>query len=179
MSHGSRHWLTTRRLIPVAAMLSLGLSSCGSSRYVNLPGDRRGQGVNSLAEELSPQVNGQLLVFTSDRRDAQGIYLYNLRTRRLEPLPRLNALNQVASHPGITADGRYVVYALSRNGDQDIYLYDRETEQNRNLTAGLNADTRNPVISANGEQIAFEVAEQGQWDIRVVDRQGKALMPGF
>ncbi len=165
------------RVTGLVLLLSLAVSACGYPRFVSLPTDRSGRGVNSFAEELSPQVNNAWLVFVSDRNGSQGIYLYNRQTKRLEAIPRLNALNQVASHPSITADGRYLVYALSRNGDSDIMLYDRQTEQSRNLTPALNAETRNPIINTDGDRIAFEVAEQGQWNIRVVDRQGNLISP--
>lgn len=152
--------------------LTLLLSSCGYPRYLNLSFDRTGRGVNSASEEIFPQVSYPFLVFTSDRNGSQGIYLHNLKSNRLENLPRLNALDQVASHPGISEDGRYIVFALSRQGKTDIVLYDRQTEQKRNLTENLAADTRNPVINADGDRIAFEVAKDGQWDIMVMDIQG-------
>jgi Tol biopolymer transport system component len=157
------------------AGLALLLGGCGYPRYLSLSFDRSGRGVNSASEEIFPQVTYPFLVFTSDRNGTQGIYLYNLQNNRLETLPRLNALDQVASHPTITEDGRYIVFALSRQGSTDIVLYDRQTEQKRNLTADLAADTRNPVINANGDRIAFEVAQDGQWDIMVMDAQGKII----
>jgi Tol biopolymer transport system component len=165
------------RLKPVCCwgLLGLMLGSCGYPRYLSLPFDRTGRSVNSGSEELSPQVSFPFLIFASDRNGSQGIYLYNLQTRRLEDLPRLNALDQVSSHPGISEDGRYVVFALSRQGKTDIVLYDQQTQQKRNLTESLDADVRNPVISADGDRLAFEVAKQGQWDIMVMDQQGAII----
>ena len=156
-------------------ILSILLSSCGYPRYLSMPFERTGRGVNSPSEELSPQISFPFLVFASDRNGSQGIYLYNLQSRRLENLPRLNALDQVSSHPSISEDGRYVVFALSRQGKTDIVLYDQQTEQKRNLTESLDADVRHPVINADGDRLAFEVAKQGQWDIMVMDRQGNIL----
>lgn len=156
-------------------LLGLVLSSCGYPRYLSLPFDRNGRSVNSASEELSPQISFPFLVFASDRNGSQGIYLYNLQTRRLEDLPRLNALDQVSSHPSISEDGRYVVFALSRQGKTDIVLYDQQSQQKRNLTESLDADVRNPVINADGDRLAFEVAKQGQWDIMVMDQQGTIL----
>ncbi len=155
--------------------LTLFLGGCGYPRYLNLSFDRTGRGVNSASEEISPQVTYPFLVFASDRNGSQGIYLYDLQRNRLEDLPRLNTLDQVASHPSISEDGRYIVFALSRQGKTDIVLSDRQTEQKRNLTESLAADTRNPVINANGDRIAFEVARDGQWDIMVMDAQGNTI----
>ncbi|MEY2985278.1 MAG: hypothetical protein RLZZ568_1895 [Cyanobacteriota bacterium] len=154
-----------------------GVSGCSYPRYVPLPFDRNGRSVNSASEELSPHISFPFVTFTSDRNGSQGIYLYNLQSRRLENLPRLNALDQVSSHPSMSEDGRYVVFALSRQGKTDIIIYDRLTEQKRNLTESLNADVRNPVMSANGDHLAFEVAKQGQWDIMVMDSRGNILTP--
>ncbi|MEB3161561.1 MAG: Tol biopolymer transporter periplasmic protein [Synechocystis sp.] len=156
-------------------LLSLILGGCGYSQYFPLPFDRTGRSVNSPSEELSPQITFPFLIFASDRNGSQGIYLYNLQSRRLENLPRLNALDQVSSHPSISEDGRYVVFAVTRQGKTDIVIYDQQTEQKRNLTEALDADVRNPVINADGDRLAFEVAKQGQWDIMVMDRQGNVL----
>lgn len=157
------------------SLLCSSLSGCGYPRYLSLPFDRGGRSVNSASEELSPQIVFPFLIFASDRNSSQGIYLYNLQTRRLENLPRLNALDQVASDPSISEDGRYIVFTLTRQGKNDIALYDQQTQQTRNLTESLDADVRNPVINADGDRLAFEVAKQGQWDIMVMDRQGTIL----
>ena len=168
--------MTIRPLLFAFTML-LGLTACGSyPRYLNLPFERGGRGFNSSAEDLDPQIRPPYIVFTSDRNGSQAIYLFNIQTRQLQPLPGLNSLDQVASQPALSEDGRYLVFAVSRQGASDIVLYDRETQQKRNLTANLEADTRNPSISADGERLAFEVAQQGQWNIMVMDRQGNRLV---
>ncbi|BFM39608.1 Tol biopolymer transporter periplasmic protein [Synechocystis sp. LKSZ1] len=165
------------RSILLAFALLLGLTACGGyPRYLNLPFERGGRGFNSPADDLDPQITPPFVVFASDRNGSQAIYLFNTQTRQLLPLPGLNSLDQVASQPAISEDGRYIVFAVSRQGASDIVLYDRETQQKRNLTADLAADTRNPTISADGERLAFEVAKQGQWDIMVMDRQGNRLL---
>ena len=167
----------TARPILLSLTMLLGLTACaGYPRYLNLPFDTGGRGLNSPVQELGPQMTPPYLVFASDRNGSQAIYLFNTQTRQLLPLPGLNSLDQVASQPSISEDGRYIVFAVSRQGTSDIVLYDRETQQKRNLTADLAADTRNPSLSADGERLAFEVAKQGQWDIMVMDRRGNRLL---
>ncbi|AFY49449.1 periplasmic component of the Tol biopolymer transport system [Nostoc sp. PCC 7524] len=167
--------MTKRIFIPIFACATL-LSGCfGYPRLVSYPFDPGGRGINSLASELNPQTSGRYIVFTSDRRGSQDVYMFDTLTRNLIDLPGLNALDTIASHPSVSDSGRYIVFAASRQGRSAIFLYDRETRQSRNLTANLQAEVRNPTISADGSRIAFEFSNNGQWDISVYDRFGQPL----
>ena len=142
---------------------------------MNFPFDPGGRSLNSPFAELNPRLAGRYIVFTSDRRGSEDIYLYDIVDRRLVDLPGLNSLGVIVSQPGISQDGRYIVFAAARRGESDIYLYNRETRQVRNLTETLKAEVRNPTLSANGNTIAFETSTNGQWDLFVVDRSGRPL----
>lgn len=163
------------KFIPTIAIASILTSCVGYPSLVNYPFDPGGRSLNSSAAELTPQVTRQYIVFTSDRRGRQDIYLYDTINKQLLNLPGLNALDAIASHPSISGDGRYIVFASSRDGKSNIVIYDREIAQLRNLTANLQAEVRNPSISADGKTIAFESAANGQWDILVYDRFGQPL----
>ncbi len=152
------------------------LSSCaGYPRLVNFPFDAGGRSLNSPTAELSPQVAGRYVVFTSDRFGRQDVYLFDIVTRSLVDLPGLNAFDAIASDPDVTENGRYIVFSASRQGRIGIFLYDRETRQLRNLTANLQAEVHHPTISADGSRIAFESSANGQWDILVYDRSGRPI----
>lgn len=161
--------------IPIFVTISL-LSSCtGYPQILNYPFDPGGQSLNSTASELNPQIAGRYIVFASDRRGSQDIYMFDTMTRSLVDLPGLNSLDTIASHPAVSENGRYIVFAANRQGRSAIFLYDRETRQSRNLTANLPAEVRNPTISADGSRIAFEQSVNGQWDISVYNRSGQPL----
>ncbi|MGI8500702.1 MAG: TolB family protein [Hassallia sp.] len=161
--------------IPVLALTGL-LSGCvGYPRLLSYPFDPGGRSLNSSASELNPQISGRYIVFTSDRRGSQDVYMFDMVTRNLIDLPGLNSLDAIASHPSADDDGRFIVFVASRQGRSAIFLYDRETRQSRNLTANLQAEVRNPTISADGSRISFESSFNGQWDIFVYDRSGQRL----
>ncbi|MGK7962936.1 TolB family protein [Crocosphaera sp.] len=166
-----KHYLIT--WIVVVSSIVTGCTSY--PRYLNFSFDAGGRGLNSRASELTPQVTATYIVFISDRNGSQDVYLFDAQQRQLMPLPGLNTLDEIASHPSISEDGRYLVFASSRQGKSNIYVYDRQTEQKRNLTANLQAEVRNPIINADGNQIAFEIAEDGQWDIMIYDLSGNPL----
>ncbi|MBD2344658.1 TolB family protein [Anabaena subtropica] len=164
----------TKRIF-IFAFTSL-LSGCfGYPRLVSYPFDPGGRSINSLSSEVNPQISGRYIVFTSDRRGSQDVYMFDTLTRNLVDLPGLNALDTIASHPSASEDGRYVVFAASRQGRSAIFLYDRETRQSRSLTNNLQAEVRNPTISADGSAIAFESSNNGQWDILVYNRSGQPV----
>lgn len=162
----------TNKSIFIPLLLSLGfLGGCGGyPRILSYPFDPGGRGLNSFASELNPQISGRYIVFTSDRRGSQDVYMFDTVTRFLIDLPGLNSFDTITSHPSVTESGRYIVFAASRQGRSGIFIYDRETRQSRNLTTNLQAEVRNPTISADGGRIAFETTVNGQWDILVYDR---------
>jgi Tol biopolymer transport system component len=161
--------------ISVIACSTLLTGCFGYPRLVSYPFDPGGSSLNSLASELNPQIAGRYIVFATDRRGSQDVYLFDRITGNLVDLPGLNSLDTIASHPSVSEDGRYVVFVGSRQGRSAIFLYDRETRQSRNLTANLPAEVRNPTISADGTRIAFESTNNGQWDILIYDRFGRPL----
>jgi Tol biopolymer transport system component len=166
-----------RFIIALIVVISSILGGCGGyPRYLNFPFDTGGRGLNSRASDLEPQVTSTYIVFISDRNGSQDVYLFDAQQRQLIPLPGLNALDEIASHPSISEDGRYLVFAGSRQGKSNIYVYDRQTEQKRNLSANLQAEVRNPIINADGTQIAFEIANDGQWDIMIYDLSGNPVI---
>jgi Tol biopolymer transport system component len=161
--------------IPVLALTGL-LSGCvGYPRLLNYPFDPGGRSLNSPASELNPQISGRYIVFSTDRRGSQDVYMFDMLTRNLIDLPGLNSLDAIASHPSASENGRYIVFAASRQGRSAIFIYDRETRQSRNLTSSLQEEVRNPTISADGSRISFESSLNGQWDIFVYDRSGQRL----
>lgn len=147
------------------------LTGCGGyPRIQSYPFDPGGRSLNSLSSESNPQTSGRYIVFTSDRRGSQDVYMFDTVTRYLIDLPGLNSLDTITSHPSVSDNGRYIVFAASRQGRSAIFLYDRENRQLRNLTTNLQAEVRNPTISADGSRIAFETTVNGQWDIFIYDR---------
>ncbi|TAE58606.1 MAG: Tol biopolymer transporter periplasmic protein [Nostocales cyanobacterium] len=163
--------------LPILLFLSSSLlTGCfGYPRILTYPFDPGGRTLNSLASESNPQISGRYIVFTTNRRGTQDIYMFDYVTRSLVDLPGLNSFDSIADFPSASADGRFIVFLASRQGRSGIFLYDRETRQLRNLTANLATEIRNPTISADGNRIAFEFNNNGQWDILLYDRFGQKL----
>ena len=89
-----------RRLAVMVA--AVGLTGCMGGRLVRYPSDLNGANPSSLNSgfaEKSPHLAGSYLVFVSDRRGSQDIYLYDLRSRQSLPLPGLNSLDTITSSP--------------------------------------------------------------------------------
>ncbi len=166
-----------KRFILLSAIALAGLlNGCGGyPRLLSYPFDPGGRSLNSPASDLTPQIAGRYIVFTSDRFGGQDVYLFDAVSRNLINLPGLNSFDAIASNPDVSENGRYIVFTGSRQGREGIFLYDRETNQSRNLTANLQAEVRNPTISADGNSIAFESSANGQWDILVYNRFGQPL----
>ncbi|MCL6434164.1 MAG: Tol biopolymer transporter periplasmic protein [Leptolyngbyaceae cyanobacterium HOT.MB2.61] len=162
------------RLLPTLFLTSL-LHGCVGPRLISFPYDPGGRSLNSPYAESNPKIAGRYIVFISDRRGSQDVYLYDTVTRYLIELPGLNAIDMVAESPAISENGRFIVFVGNREGQSDIYFYDRDTRQLRNLTQNLKADVRNPSISADGNIIAFQSSETGQWDIVFYNRFGQPL----
>ena len=168
--------MTNYKLGIILFLNSIFLSGCfGYPRIVSYPFNQSGRGLNSIASEFNPQISGRYMVFTTNRRGSQDIYMFDTLTRNLVNLPGLNSFDTITDHASVSKDGRFVVFLGSRQGRSAIFLYDRNTQQSRNLTGNLQAEIRNPTISADGSKIAFEFNNNGQWDIVLYDRFGKKL----
>ena len=152
------------------------LTGCfGYPRLLSYPFDSGGRSLNSFASELNPQISGRYIIFTSDRRGSQDVYMFDTLTRNLVDLPGLNSFDTIASHPAASENGKFIVFAASRQGRTQIMFYDQDVRQLRNLAGDLQGEVRNPTISADGSRIAFEYSNNGQWDILVYDRFGRKL----
>ena len=95
-------------------------------------------GLNTPSRETEPwlSADGRWLTFISTR-PAQphkpagtgnlDVYLYDLREKKLVPLPGVNGPGPDQS-PALSPDGRYLAFVserLNNDGHRDIYLYDR------------------------------------------------------
>ena len=156
----------------IIVLISL-LSGC--TGLLNYPSDPGGKSLNSPSSDLTPQIAGRYLTFTSDRSGRQNVYLFDTITQKLIDLPGLNQLDTIATHPDVSSDGRYIVFTASRQGMAGIFLYDLQLRQSRNLIPNLQAQVQNPTISNDGNIIAFESNVNGQWDILVYNRAGSRL----
>lgn len=162
-------------ILLVIGLVSL-LAGCTSyARILNFPFDQAGRGLNSPTSELTPHLGAHYLVFISDRRGSQDVYLYDIDTRSLIDLPGLNSLDAIASEPVVSEDGNTIVFTATREGRSGIYIYNRETQQLRDFTANIPAQVRHPTIGADGETIAFESSQKGQWDIVVYNSSGQSI----
>ena len=150
----------------------IAIAGCRESGYITPPVVSLGSSLNTKAAEIQPHFShdGHYLVFSSDRQKSRNVFLYDMRNRRLLPLPGLNQLQSMQSQPEISADGRYIVYVSEQLGKPDIFIYDRIARETKNITKNFIGEVRNPTISGNGRFIAFEGLRSGQWDLEIYDR---------
>ncbi len=165
----ARHKLLS---IIIGGAIAITLSSCRESGYITPPVVSLGSSLNTKAAEIQPDFShdGRYLVFSSDRASSRNVFLYDLRNRRMLPLPGLNHLQSMQSQPAISADGRYLVYVSEQLGKPDIFVYDRIARESKNITRNFLGQVRNPTISGNGRFIAFEGNRSGQWNLEIYDR---------
>jgi Tol biopolymer transport system component len=148
------------------------ISGCRDRAAIAPPPVPFGATLNSRAADQQPRLSysGQYLVFTSDRRGQQRVFLYDLQRRQLIPLPGLNQQGIFTDQPDISADGRYLVYVSEQYGKPDVFLYDRQSLRAEPLTRDLPGEARHPTISGNGRFVAYSTNRTGQWNIEVFDR---------
>lgn len=156
----------------IVGVLAIALFGCRESGYVTPPVVSLGSSLNTKTAEIQPNFShdGRYMVFSSDRKKSRNVFLYDIRNRRLLPLPGLNQIQSMQSQPDISADGRYIVYVSEQSGKTDVFWYDRIARESKNLTRNLRGRVRNPTISGNGRFIAFESDRSGQWNIEIYDR---------
>ncbi|MBD2099637.1 TolB family protein [Leptolyngbya sp. FACHB-261] len=150
----------------------LGLTGCIGGPVRQTPGvDLFGRGLNSQLGDEMPAFNydGSLLAFTSDRNGRRDIYLYDVRQRRLLPLPGLNYPDSVQEQPSLSGDGRYLAYVSEQRGKADIFVYDRASQEARLITGDFIGSVAQPSLSGDGRLLSFETNRRGQWDVEIFD----------
>lgn len=154
------------------AIALLSLLGCEGSKFITPPAQTINAKLNSSNSEGSPNFSydGRYLVYNSDRNAKRSIFLYDLRNRRLIPIPGLNQPGSMQYQGDISANGRYIVYVSEQLGKTDIFLYNRLTSRSQNLTKNFIGEVRHPAISGNGRFVSFEGNRFGQWDIEIYDR---------
>lgn len=163
------------RLLFLFVCLSQIWGCTSNVRLLGTPVESNGLGLNSPYADTMPQVGQSLLTFVSDRNGSQDIYLWDLKARRLIPLPNLNRFDAIEADPSLSEDGRYIAFSASQNDRVGIYIYDRTSQQVRRIGGNLRGEARHPHLSADGQRITFEVNQQGQWDVVVYSRSGQPL----
>lgn len=156
-------------LIAITILILVG---CEGSKFITPPTQTINAKLNSSSSEGSPNFSydGRYLIYNSDRNAQRNIFLYDLQSRRLLPIPGLNQPGSMQYQADISADGRYIVYVSEQLGKTDIFLYNRLTNKSQNLTKNFIGEVRQPTISGNGRFVSFEGNRFGQWDIEIYDR---------
>ena len=123
---------------------AIAITGCREPGYITPPVVGLGSSLNTKAAEIQPHFShdGHYLVFSSDRQKSRNVFLYDVRNRRLLPLPGLNQLQSMQSQPDISADGRYIVYVSEQLGKPDIFIYDRVARTSKNITKNFFGEVR-------------------------------------
>ena len=126
-------------------------------------------GVNSRFAEENPSFSsdGRYLAFASDRNGQRDIFLFDLQSRGLVPLPNLNRRDSSQDQPALSADGRFLAYISTERGKTDVMVYDRETPRSPLLSANVRGTVSHPTLT--GSKVAFQTRQSGQWKIAIVD----------
>lgn len=120
----------------------------------------------TLTPDFSP--DGQLLVYTSFRRDKSDLYLISKRggERRL-----LNTGVNLNTSPAFSPDGRRIAFVGAVRGNPDIYVMDVDGSNVQRLTTSASIEST-PSWSPNGREIAFTSSRAGSPQIYVMDAEG-------
>ena len=161
-----------QKLLSIVWISAIALNGCSQFSNVTPPVLDLNSGLNTRAGDRQPNFShdGNYLVFSSDRSSSRNVYLYDVRQKKLLPLPGLNQAQSMQYDPAISADGKYIVYVSEQYGAPNIMFYDRAARSVKNITQDFVGEVRHPTISGNGRFIAFESNHTGQWDIQIYDR---------
>lgn len=143
------------------------LYDVANQRLIDLPG------LNSEYLERNPDLSadGKLLAFRSERPHGRynatdsNIYVYDLTTQALLPLPMLNT-SGMEYDPSLDEAGEYLSfharYRDDSQGGRDVYLYDMANQELVDLPRRINSEFTDAAtaISSDGGFIAFH-SEKG------------------
>lgn len=153
---GKRMYFLSTRYGHPAAVMSLDLRTGRQRRLARLRQPRfdnvpLGNFAN-LSRVLSLSPDGNVLAFMGSRVHRDGLYLYDLRSGRLErrELPGF----QTATQPQWSPDGRTIVFSGMRNAVNDLYLYDVAAGKVAQLTDDAE-DDQMPSFTPDGRAVIY------------------------
>ncbi len=101
--------------------------------------------------------DGDEIFFIAMKNDAQTqseIYAYNLLTKELRQITRLDKLTYA---PNASPDGKWLVFTSSYSGFQNLFRIDTNGYNLKQLTDQIQAQYHDPVWSPDGQWIAFVI----------------------
>jgi TolB protein len=113
------------------------------------------------ADQSSPSISGDRIVWKDKRNRNWDVYMYDLSTSK-EKRITTNSANQL--YPVISGDR--IVWEDKRNSNSDIYMYDLSTSTEKQITTNSAHQTA-PSISGN--RIIWQDYRNGNWDIYFYD----------
>jgi Tol biopolymer transport system component len=136
----------------------------------------------AVAREGSPawSPDGNLIVFTAERRGASDLFEMSMDGRERRPLTD-TAANE--SSPAYSPDGSLIAFATDRDGNEEIYVLLRSdhdpqprTDKQRRLTNHSASDLA-PAWSSDGTRIAFmsDRDRPGQFDVYLMAADGTGV----
>ncbi|MGH8530876.1 MAG: Tol-Pal system beta propeller repeat protein TolB [Nevskiales bacterium] len=124
-------------------------------------------GING-APAWSP--NGRHLAMTLSTRGNPDVYVYDVRSRKLNAITQSPAID---TEPAWSPDGNYLVYTSDRGGRAQIYRAPAQGGKEERLTFEGKSNTR-AVYSPDGENIAM-VHQAGGYKVAVMDLKTRSL----
>jgi len=132
--------------------------------------------------------DGKLVAFSAWARPGGsprwGVYVYDVTTRKLLDLPKLNGESADQRMPALSGDGRFLAYASNAKGGAgltDVYLYDLKEKTVLALPEMNSKSTdMQPSLSGDGRLVAFvsdRPGGQGGRDVYLYDRADKKFLP--
>lgn len=141
-------------------------------------GHNRVQVTNRKALAISPawSPDGSELIFSSTTKNKkniknQNLFLYNLRTGKIEMLSNRKGMNSGGSyHPG----GREIALTMSFLRNVDIFVIDKKSRKTTRITKSYGLDV-DPDWSPSGRELVFSSNRSGKPMIYKMNRNGTGV----
>jgi TolB protein len=113
------------------------------------------------ANQRSPAISGNRIVWKDKRNGNQDIYMYDLSTSTEKQITT-NSSDQL--YPVISGD--HIVWEDKRNGNSEIYMYNLSTSTEKRITTN---STHQWYPDISGGRIVWQDKRNGNWDIYMYD----------
>ncbi len=116
----------------------------------------------------SPVLARDYLTVLVDFNGNQTIELFDLKFKKIVPLPGVNIKNSIPLSASVSANGNKIAFIRKQNQENKLFIFDRKKGSIRSLSVGAESIPTQVSLAASGKVLAVQVLRNDRFDIQII-----------
>ena len=124
--------------------------------------------LRSSYSQREPSLGVRWIAMLVNQQGKDRIFLVDLRTQSIVPLPGLNRPDSQPISVSVSANGERLALVRQRDDQTELLVYRRKVGSLERLQISPKGIPRLVSLSANGKRLAVQVSREGRWDVDLI-----------